>query len=112
MCEYQPPCDDDAYFACVEGGDDSYCVSGGYADDPELSSEYESGSGSDEDYPMLLTPPSHTLDFDDDVDVVMSDECTKSHPVSCFDDDEEEEDDLPPFDDWYMDIAQRAGLSC
>lgn len=71
----------------------------------------DSESGSDDDSPVLLTPPSHLSLLDDDVRTSV-DSCYPpiSSDFRLYDD--EDDDDLPPFDDWYLDIAQRASLSC
>lgn len=85
--------------------------------DSDVSMACESESGSDDDSPMLLTPPSHLYELDDDV-MITDGSClqAQAHATSEFQfrlyDDEDEEDELPPFDDWYLDIAQRASVSC
>ena len=93
-------CEDEAYFACADQ------ESGGY--DSERAYEYESGS--DEESPMLLTPPSRLSDLE--IEVVLSEGDsfiqTGSPRFELYDDDED--DGLPEFDKWYMDIAQRASL--
>ncbi|THH30701.1 hypothetical protein EUX98_g3501 [Antrodiella citrinella] len=94
---------DDPYFASPLSMSLSEC-----SDDN--TGESESGSDDDLESPLPLTPPTSHLEFD--VDVVMPDACRKTAPTATFYVDEDEEDDLPPFDDWYLDIAQRAIQSC
>lgn len=94
---------DDPYFTSPESAYDS---------SSELGVISESESGSDDDSPILLTPPNSSSKLLD-IDVVISDSClhTTTTDFQIYDD-EDDEDDLPPFDDWYLDIAQRASLSC
>ncbi|KAH8094869.1 hypothetical protein BXZ70DRAFT_341647 [Cristinia sonorae] len=98
---------DDPYFACSSSEIT-------FSEDEDLEGIYESESGSDEDdSPMLRTPPNLPLEFED---IALSNNGfsgPKSDSLSSssfeFDDNEDDdEDSLPPFDDWYLNIAQRA----
>ncbi|TCD67551.1 hypothetical protein EIP91_012248 [Steccherinum ochraceum] len=114
VCEPAHPCCDDPYFTWAEASEGDGEVEA-YDGDYDWSHLSESESGSDDDSPVLLTPPRRVLPLD--VAVSQSDDTcslsttTKTEPLRMYEDDDDE-DGLPPFDDWYMDIAQRAALAC